>query len=112
MEDRIRAWYDRRTSRWQDWPAGQLAEAKQRLGLTVSVVIPARNEEHTIGPAVKAALASRGVALEVLVLDDQSEDATADVVAALRNIQAQCREIHRTIYELYVDYTVQAALAG
>jgi uncharacterized alpha-E superfamily protein len=35
-----------------------------------------------------------------------------DVVAALRNIQAQCREIHRTIYELYVDYTVQTALAG
>ena len=35
-----------------------------------------------------------------------------DVVAALRNIQTQCREIHHTIYELYVDYSVQAALAG
>ncbi|WP_035350037.1 alpha-E domain-containing protein [Edaphobacter aggregans] len=35
-----------------------------------------------------------------------------DVVAALRNIQAQCREIHRMIYELYVDYSVQTALAG
>jgi uncharacterized alpha-E superfamily protein len=35
-----------------------------------------------------------------------------DVVGYLRNIQAQCRAIHGTIYELYVDYSIQAALAG
>ncbi|MDQ2832501.1 MAG: alpha-E domain-containing protein [Acidobacteriota bacterium] len=35
-----------------------------------------------------------------------------DVVAYLRNIQAQCRAIHETIYELYVDYSIQAALAS
>jgi len=35
-----------------------------------------------------------------------------DVVGYLRNIQAQCRAIHDTIYELYVDYSIQAALAG
>lgn len=35
-----------------------------------------------------------------------------DVVAVLRNIQVQCRAIHNTIYELYVDYSIQAALAG
>jgi uncharacterized alpha-E superfamily protein len=35
-----------------------------------------------------------------------------DVVAYLRTIQVQCREIHNTIYELYVDYSIQAALAG
>jgi uncharacterized alpha-E superfamily protein len=35
-----------------------------------------------------------------------------DPVAYLRNIQAQCRAIHETIYELYVDYSIQAALAG
>ena len=35
-----------------------------------------------------------------------------DVVAALRNIQVQCRAIHNTIYELYVDYSIQTALAG
>jgi uncharacterized alpha-E superfamily protein len=35
-----------------------------------------------------------------------------DVVAYLRSIQAQCRAIHDTIYELYVDYSIQAALAG
>ena len=35
-----------------------------------------------------------------------------DIVAYLRTIQAQCREIHNTIYELYIDYSIQAALAG
>ena len=34
-----------------------------------------------------------------------------DVVTYLRGIQAQCRAIHDTIYELYVDYSIQAALA-
>ena len=35
-----------------------------------------------------------------------------DVVAYLRGIQAQCEEIHKTMYALYVDYAVQVALAG
>jgi uncharacterized alpha-E superfamily protein len=35
-----------------------------------------------------------------------------DVVAYLRGIQVQCNAIHETIYELYVDYSIQAALAG
>jgi uncharacterized alpha-E superfamily protein len=35
-----------------------------------------------------------------------------DVVGYLRSIQAQCRAIHETIYELYVDYSIQTALAG
>ncbi len=35
-----------------------------------------------------------------------------DVIAYLRTIQAQCKGIHDTIYELYVDYSIQTALAG
>ena len=35
-----------------------------------------------------------------------------DIIAYLRNIQMQCRAIHDTIYELYVDYSIQTALAG
>ncbi len=37
---------------------------------------------------------------------------SGDVVMYLREIQMQCREIHNAIYELYVDYSIQAALAG
>ena len=50
---------------------------------SLSVLIPARNEESAIGAALQAVLASRGVEFEVVVLDDHSDDATADVVAAI-----------------------------
>ena len=46
----------------------------------VSVLIPARNEEASIGGAIEAVLASRGVDLELIVLDDGSTDATAEIV--------------------------------
>ncbi|HEX6899672.1 MAG TPA: glycosyltransferase [Thermoanaerobaculia bacterium] len=46
----------------------------------VSVLIPARDEERSIRGAVEAALASRDVELEVIVLDDHSRDRTAEIV--------------------------------
>lgn len=49
----------------------------------LSVLIPARNEEEAIVPAVESILASSGVELEVLVLDDHSTDATAARVLRL-----------------------------
>jgi hypothetical protein len=36
----------------------------------------------------------------------------SDVIGYLRSIQLQCRSIHDMIYELYIDYSIQAALAG
>jgi hypothetical protein len=57
----------------------------------LSVLIPARNEERDIGAAVEGVLASRGVELEVIVLDDQSEDATADVVSAIAERDGRVR---------------------
>jgi hypothetical protein len=57
----------------------------------VSVLIPARNEERGIVAAVEGALASRGVAVEVVVLDDHSEDATADLVRAVAERDARVR---------------------
>jgi uncharacterized alpha-E superfamily protein len=35
-----------------------------------------------------------------------------DIVAYLRGIQFQCRGIHEMMYQLYIDYSIQAALAG
>jgi hypothetical protein len=57
----------------------------------LSVLIPARNEERAIDAAVQAVLASRGVELEIVVLDDHSEDATADVVAAIAERDSRVR---------------------
>ncbi len=49
----------------------------------ISVLIPARNEADNIADAVAAILASRGVALELVVLDDHSTDATPQILAAI-----------------------------
>ncbi len=49
----------------------------------VSVLIPARNEEASILAAAESVLASTGVELELLILDDSSSDRTAELVAAL-----------------------------
>jgi glycosyltransferase involved in cell wall biosynthesis len=46
----------------------------------VSVLIPARNEELSIAAAVHSVLASQHLDLEVIVLDDHSEDGTARIL--------------------------------
>lgn len=46
----------------------------------VSVLIPARNEERSIGAAIESVLANEDVGLELIVLDDQSTDRTAAIV--------------------------------
>jgi hypothetical protein len=60
-------------------------------GTRVSVLIPARNEEHNIGDCVRAVLASTGIEIEVIVLDDHSTDGTADIVRALAAEDARVR---------------------
>lgn len=47
---------------------------------TLSVLIPARNEEQRIQPCLETLLASDYPNLEILVLDDHSSDGTADLV--------------------------------
>jgi glucosyl-3-phosphoglycerate synthase len=83
MDERARAWFARRTSRWQDWPLDRLLEAKRRLGVTISVVIPARNEQRTVGAvagAVSAELVTGAPLVdELVVIDSDSDDATAEV---------------------------------
>lgn len=49
----------------------------------VSVLVPARDEERAIGGLAAAVLASRDVELELVILDDDSRDRTADIVTEL-----------------------------
>jgi len=46
----------------------------------VSVLIPARNEAANIGSCLDSVLSQQGVQIEILVLDDDSRDKTADIV--------------------------------
>jgi hypothetical protein len=57
----------------------------------VDVLIPARDEERNIAACVESVLASRGVAVSVLVLDDASTDRTAEIVLELAARDARVR---------------------
>jgi glucosyl-3-phosphoglycerate synthase len=74
-----------RTSRWQDWPAAQLLAAKQQAGTRISVVIPARNEQRTVGRVVavlrQALITELPLVDEIVVMDSDSTDATGTVAA-------------------------------
>jgi len=58
----------------------------------VSVIIPARNEEKNIARAVRSVAAQRGIH-EILVVDDQSQDHTGEILAALKNEIPRLRTI-------------------
>ena len=57
----------------------------------VSVLIPARNEERVIAASITSLLASRGVQIEIIVLDDASTDRTAAIV---RDFAARDSRVH------------------
>ena len=69
----------------------RLAPASPAPERLVSILIPARDEAANIGPCVAAALASTGVATEVLVMDDGSSDGTAAIVAGLATTEPRLR---------------------
>ena len=59
---------------------------KRRTGGTVarvSILVPARNEETNIGACLRSLKAQDYPDFEVIVLDDQSEDRTADIIEEL-----------------------------
>jgi glycosyltransferase involved in cell wall biosynthesis len=61
------------------------------LGLACSVLIPARNEEANIAAALRSVLESGGIELEVIVLDDDSSDRTAEIVHAIAQADPRVR---------------------
>ncbi|MGW4483546.1 glucosyl-3-phosphoglycerate synthase [Amycolatopsis sp. NPDC004368] len=83
------SWFERRT--WQEpgWtPADILAAKRDR---TVSVVLPALDEERTVGDVVASVRPLLGTVVdELVVIDSGSTDATASVAAA-----AGARVVHR-----------------
>jgi glucosyl-3-phosphoglycerate synthase len=78
-------WFRRSGSQASDWPLARLQAAKGST--TVSVVLPALNEEPTVGDIVHAirrdlVLLPRPLVDELVVIDSGSTDATAQVAEA------------------------------
>src|SRR5215813_7146952 len=63
---------------------------------SVSLIVPARNEEASIGPAVRSRLAEGYPALEVVLVDDRSTDGTGAVMDAIAAEDPRVRAIHVT----------------
>jgi hypothetical protein len=72
-------------------PAPQAGQGAGAGGPRVSVLVPARNEAAAIGRCAEAVLASRGVDLELVVLDDGSTDGTDRIVEALSRTDPRVR---------------------
>ena len=80
--------------------------------MKLSVVIPAHNEEGSIGATVKAVVATlgrEGIDYEILVIDDASSDGTAAVVGeiAAANERVRCLRSH---YKNGFGFAVRAGL--
>jgi glycosyltransferase involved in cell wall biosynthesis len=61
------------------------------LPTAISVLIPARNEERVIAASLTSLLASRGVEIEIVVLDDASTDRTAAIVRSFAEKDTRVR---------------------
>jgi len=90
----VERWLSTRSWSWTDRPLHQIMAAKQRTGQSVSVVLPALNEEETVGDIVAVIrhdlMTQVPLVDEIVVVDSGSTDRTSEVAAA-----AGARVVHR-----------------
>ncbi|MFI2212107.1 glucosyl-3-phosphoglycerate synthase [Streptomyces sp. NPDC020141] len=94
MLDEVEHWLTRRSWSAADRPLPRLLAAKRSASATVSVVLPALNEEATVGDIVtvirRELMGSAALVDELVVIDSGSTDRTAETAAA-----AGARVVHR-----------------
>ncbi|HEX2079541.1 MAG TPA: glycosyltransferase family 2 protein [Longimicrobium sp.] len=61
---------------------------------SVSIVIAARNEERGMEPALRSVLALQGARIEVIVVDDRSDDATGAILDRMAAANPRLRVVH------------------
>ena len=61
---------------------------------TISVVVPARNEEAGIRRAILSLFGQKGVRLEIIVVNDHSTDKTRDIVDEIAASDSRVRVVH------------------
>ncbi len=101
MQDHVKTWLRQHTSHWQDWPPERLLAAKRAAGTRISVVIPARNEERTVGRVVaalrQALLTATPLVDEIIVVDSDSTDGTARAAERAGAVVHRARDIAPTL---------------
>ncbi|KUL27237.1 glucosyl-3-phosphoglycerate synthase [Streptomyces regalis] len=94
MLEEVERWLSTRSWSVTDRPLHQILAAKQRTGQSVSVVLPALNEEETVGDIVATIrhdlMQQVPLVDEIVVVDSGSTDRTSEVAAA-----AGARVVHR-----------------
>ena len=94
MLEEVERWLSTRSWSANERPLHQILAAKQRTGRTVSVVLPALNEEATVGDIVSVIrhdlMRQVPLVAELVVVDSGSADRTSEVAAA-----AGARVVHR-----------------
>jgi len=96
MEDQAETLFRRRTWHWRGWPREQLMRWKESQAARVSVVIPARDEEATVGGVVGTiadAFLPGGLVDELVVMDSDSTDGTAEAAARAGATVYRCRDV-------------------
>ncbi|HWW15794.1 MAG TPA: glycosyltransferase [Candidatus Dormibacteraeota bacterium] len=72
-------------------PAGQSPAASPRkLGSetpTISIIIPARNEESNLGTCLESLTTQTGVAFEIIVVNDHSTDRTQEIASSFKSVR-------------------------
>ncbi|MDF8266010.1 glucosyl-3-phosphoglycerate synthase [Luteipulveratus flavus] len=94
----VKTWFDRRTSAGSDWSRSELVRLKGSE--RISVVLPAKDEEATVGAIVTALRRELMEVVplidEIVVVDSGSVDATAEVAArAGASVVQQCSVLPR-----------------
>jgi chlorobactene glucosyltransferase len=78
-------------SSWVELPA--IRRAPMPTLPPLSIIVPARNEERSIERCVRSLLAQRWVDAEVIVVDDQSSDATLRILERLTAAYSRLRVV-------------------
>src|ERR1043165_5170169 len=54
---------------------------------TISIIIPARNEESNIGTCLDSLTTQTGVPFEIIVVNDHSTDRTREIASSFANVR-------------------------